>query len=238
MKGVYKSFTDKAAVRDVDLDVDEGEILAVVGPSGSGKTTLLRIVSLLIHPDGGKIFIQGVDAAGNDRHRRALRRRMSVVFQYPALFDTTVYNNVASGLKIRVYPDREIKDRVYRILRLLELSELNHRRVNTLSGGEAQRVALARALVTEPKIILLDEPTANLDPKNVEIIEDMVRKTNIESKTTVMLATHNLNQAKRLAHRVAVLLEGELVEVGETSQIFKDPKDRRTEAFLAGKMVW
>jgi len=238
LRNVSKSFSEKAAVKSIDLDVDGGEILAVVGPSGSGKTTLLRLMSLLIYPSAGSIFIQGVDAGGDDRHRRTLRRCMGVVFQHPALFDTTVFNNVALGLKIRGYHKGEIRDMVYRMLDLMELSGLDHRRVNTLSGGEAQRVALARALVTEPEILLLDEPTANLDPKNVEIIEDIVSQTNAESKTTVILATHNLNQARRLAHRVAILLGGELVEVGEAAQIFEGPKDERTEAFIGGKMVW
>jgi tungstate transport system ATP-binding protein len=235
---ISKTFDGKFAVKEINLDLREGEVLGIVGPSGSGKTTLLRLVSLLIHPDSGSITIQGVDAKGNEEHRRRLRTQTAMVFQYSALFDTSIFNNVALGLKIRRFDKREIKTRVRDMLGLVKLSGLEKRRANTLSGGEAQRVALARALVVQPKVLLLDEATANLDPKNVEIIEGLVRRANVESKTSVIVATHNLNQARRLATRIAFLLDGDLVEVGDTTEIYENPKDERTAAFMAGRMVW
>ena len=238
LKNVSKVFSQKAAVKDVSLDVKTGEVLAIIGPSGSGKTTVLKLMALLLYPDKGSILIQGVDTDGNERQRRTLRRSMSVVFQYPALFDTTVLKNATMGLTIRDNPKRESEEQARRMLDLLQLSGLDKRTAKTLSGGEAQRVALARALVTEPKILLLDEATANLDPRNVNIIEDMVKKTNTESGTTVILATHNLNQARRLAHKAAFMLEGGLVEVGEAERIFEDPQDERTRDFIAGRMIW
>ncbi|OGD45879.1 hypothetical protein A3K70_00315 [Candidatus Bathyarchaeota archaeon RBG_16_48_13] len=238
INGISKTFDGKVAVKEVNLDLRDGEVLGIVGPSGSGKTTLLRLVSLLIHPDSGIITIQGVNAEGSQEHRRRLRTQTAMVFQYSALFDTNIFNNVALGLKIRGFGKREIETRVRDMLGLVKLSELEKRRANTLSGGEAQRVALARALVVQPKVLLLDEATANLDPKNVEIIEGLVRRANVESRTSVIIATHNLNQARRLATRIAFLLDGELVEVGDTAEIYANPKDERTAAFIAGRMVW
>jgi tungstate transport system ATP-binding protein len=238
LKDISKSFAGKMALKNISLAVDEGEIFAVIGPSGSGKTSLLRLIDLLIYPDSGSITFEGSYTDGDEGHRRALRRHMGMVFQYPYLFDTTVFNNVALGLKIRDCPQNEAKERVNRILEIVGLSKLENRRVKTLSGGEAQRVALARALVVEPKLVLLDEPTANLDPKNVAIVEDIVKTSNIMSKVTVVLATHNLNQARRLAHRVMFLLEGELVEMGNAKEIFENPKDEKTAEYIAGRMIY
>ncbi|MBI2183643.1 MAG: phosphate ABC transporter ATP-binding protein [Thaumarchaeota archaeon] len=236
--GVSKSFSEKEALRRVSFSVEEGEVFSLIGPSGSGKTTLLRLIDLIIHPDDGHIFFDNVDTEGGDKHRRVLRRRMGMVFQYPALFDLTVFDNVAMGLRIRGYPAGEVLEKVQEVLSLVGLSGLARRRANTLSGGEAQRVSLARALVTEPKMLLLDEPTANLDPRNVSIMERIVEQINRESKVTVILATHNLLQAKRLANRVGFLWEGELVEAGECEQMFRNPKDGRTAAYIEGKTVY
>ena len=238
VRGISKTFDGKVAVKEVSLDLREGEVLGIVGPSGSGKTTLLRLISLLIRQDSGSIMIQGVDTEGSEEHRRRLRKQTAMVFQYSALFDTSIFNNVALGLKIRGFGEKEIETRVRDILGLVKLSGLEKRRANTLSGGEAQRVALARALVVQPKVLLLDEATANLDPKNVEIIEGLVTRANVESKTSIIIATHNLNQARRLTNRTAFLLDGEQVEVGDTAEIYENPKDERTAAFMAGRMVW
>ncbi|MCL4435408.1 MAG: phosphate ABC transporter ATP-binding protein [Thaumarchaeota archaeon] len=226
------------ALRNASLNLNKGEILAIIGPSGAGKTTLLRLVDLLIQPTSGIIIFNDVNTSGDAKHQRSLRRQMSLVLQYPALFDTTVFNNVALGLKIRSYPEAAIKEKVEDILTVVGLSGFEKRMVKTLSGGEAQRIALARALVTEPTLLLLDESTSNLDPKNVSIIEDIVRAANTKSQVTVMLATHNLNQAKRLAHRVAFLLDGDLVEEGATKEIFERPRDERTATYVDGKMIY
>lgn len=241
LKDISKSFLEKTALKKISLTVDEGEILAVIGPSGSGKTTLLRLMDLLIYPSSGSIVFDGVNTDVDEKHRRVLRRRMGMVFQQPNLFNATVFNNVALGLNIRDYPQIEVKEKVHRILAEVGLSTLENRRVNNLSGGEAQRVALARALVIEPKLLLLDEPTANLDPKNVSIIEDMVARvatSKILPRVTVVLATHNLNQARRLAHRVAFLLEGELIEEGGVREVFGQPRDDRTAAYIGGRMIY
>ena len=238
LENVCRSFSGRMALRNASLSVNKGEILAIIGPSGAGKTTLLRLVNLLIQPTSGLILFNDVNTSGDDKHQRSLRRQMSLVLQYPALFDTTVFNNVALGLKIRGCPETVIKEKVDNMLAVVGLSGFEKRIVKTLSGGEAQRIALARALVTEPKLLLLDEPTSNLDPKNVSIIEDIVRAANTKSQVTVVLATHNLNQAKRLAQRVAFILDGEIVEEGSSKEIFEQPKDERTATYVDGRMIY
>ena len=238
LENVCRSFSGRMALRNASLSVNKGEILAIIGPSGAGKTTLLRLVNLLIQPTSGLILFNDVNTSGDDKHQRSLRRQMSLVLQYPALFDTTVFNNVALGLKIRGCPETVIKEKVDNMLAVVGLSGFEKRIVKTLSGGEAQRIALARALVTEPKLLLLDEPTSNLDPKNVSIIEDVVRVANTKSQVTVVLATHNLNQAKRLAQRVAFILDGEIVEEGASKEIFEQPKDERTATYVDGRMIY
>ena len=238
LENVCRSFSGRMALRNASLSVNKGEILAIIGPSGAGKTTLLRLVNLLIQPTRGLILFNDINTSGDDKHQRSLRRQMSLVLQYPALFDTTVFNNVALGLKIRGCPETVIKEKVDNMLAVVGLSGFEKRMVKTLSGGEAQRIALARALVTEPKLLLLDEPTSNLDPKNVSIIEDVVRVANTKSQVTVVLATHNLNQAKRLAQRVAFILDGEIVEEGSSKEIFEQPKDERTATYVDGRMIY
>jgi tungstate transport system ATP-binding protein len=235
---VYKLFGGRQVLKNICLDVRRGEILSIIGPSGAGKTTLLKLMNLLLHPDRGKIFFDGVDTDVDEKRRRLLRREMGMVFQHPALFDTTVFNNVALGLRIRSYPAEEIRKRVEGALSYVGLRGFAKRKASSLSAGEAQRVSLARALVLEPKLLLLDEPTANLDPANVLQIEETVRRVNLEKGVTVVIATHNLLQAKRLSDRVAFLWMGELVEVGETREVFENPRSERTALYLSGKVVY
>ena len=163
---------------------------------------------------------------------------MTTVFQNPILLNRSVAANVAYGLKLRGYHRRAIEQAVTEILARVGLSDLASAAARTLSGGEAQRVALARALVIRPEVLLLDEPTANLDPYNVKLIEEIVAEVNREWGTTVVLVTHNIFQAKRLAHRTALLLEGRLVEVAPTPTFFNAPADPRTLTFVRGDMVY
>ena len=144
-------------------------------------------------------------------------------------------DNVAYGLRIR--GQNHVRSAVQSMLERVGLTDLAHVPAHSLSGGEAQRVALARALVINPDVLLLDEPTANLDPLNVKIIETIIRDVNQQRGTTIVLVTHNVFQARRLAHRVAFLLNGELVEVGPTEQVFEAPADPRTAAFVRGEMI-
>jgi tungstate transport system ATP-binding protein len=214
VKGLYKGYGEAEILKDINLSVEPGEVLALIGPTGSGKTTLLRLIGLLEKPTTGVIIVDGLEVTGlSEGERLKARRRMAMVFQKPVMFKTSVRENVSYGLKIR--GESEIDKRVEAAIEAVGLSGYEARDANTLSGGEMQRIALARALVMEPELLLLDEPTANLDPKTAAAIDALVSRF----KGTVIMATHNMLQARRLADRVAVLVEGRLVEVGEPREV-------------------
>ena len=213
------------------LDIQRGEILAIVGPSGSGKSTLLRLLQFLESPTSGSITFDGTMPDGHVP--LAMRRRVVTVFQQPALLDRSVFDNVGYGLRLRNLP--HVPETIMNALERVGLGGYAHTRAKTLSGGEAQRVALARALVLDPAALLLDEPTANLDPYNVGLIEEIIRG---HGSTTVVLVTHNTFQAKRLADRVGLLLGGQLIELLPTDRFFNNPIDPRTRSFIDGEMVY
>jgi len=213
-----------------------GLIHAIIGPNGSGKSTLLRLCNLLEPPTRGELRFR--DHRGALAPDLALRRRMTLVFQRPCLLNTTVYKNVACGLIIRGMEKGEIRRRVQAALELVEMADFREHHGRTLSGGESQRVALARALVIEPELLLLDEPTSNLDPHSVRIMEGAIRKLRQAGRTTVLLVTHNLFQAQRLADRVVFLYDGCIVEEGEAAAFFENPRDERTWKFITGEMVY
>ncbi len=213
------------------LDIQRGEILAIVGPSGSGKSTLLRLLQFLELPSSGSITFDGTKPDGHAP--LAMRRRVVTVFQQPALLDRSVFDNVGYGLRLRGLP--HVPEAIMNSLERVGLRDYAHTRARTLSGGEAQRVALARALVLNPAAMLLDEPTANLDPYNVGLIEEIIRG---HGSTTVVLVTHNTFQAKRLADRVGLLLGGKLIELLPTDRFFNEPTDPRTRSFINGEMVY
>lgn len=224
-------------VLDIDqLNIYTGEILAVVGPSGAGKSTLLRILNFLETPSAGEVLFAGNSFNPGSDMPLAARRRVTTVFQRPMLLTRSVFENVAYGLKLRGQKDG--KELISNMLETVGLAGMDHQAARTLSGGEAQRVALARALVLDPQVLLLDEPTANLDPYNVALLEDIIRSSNYKFGTTMVLVTHNVFQARRLAHRVAFMLEGRLVEVADTETFFDNPQDLRTAAFVHGDMVY
>jgi len=218
LKDVTKIYGDKTALKNVNLQIQEGEILALLGPNGSGKTTLLKLLAFLEAPTNGEIKFQGEII--NAKNIEKMRLQSTLVFQKTVLFDTSVYNNVAYGLKIRRTPREAVDTEVRRALRLVRLEGFERQPAKKLSGGEQQRVAIARALALRTKLLLLDEPTANLDPKNASIIEDVIATVNREYETTVVMATHNMFQAKALPHRVALMEEGQITEMGEPAEIF------------------
>lgn len=236
LEGVAKSYGERCVLSIDRLQVLCGEVLALVGPSGSGKSTLLRLLNFLEPPTSGVIHFQG---QGFDAQRPApleQRRRITTVSQRPVLLNRSVWDNVRFGLQLR--GERNAHDQVSEALARVGMPELARQPARTLSGGEAQRVALARAMVLRPDVLLLDEPTANLDPYNVGLIEETVRALNRERGTTVVLVTHNVFQARRLAHRVGLLLEGRLVEIEEVERFFDSPADPRTSAFVRGEMIY
>ena len=224
------------------LSIEKGEILALMGPNGAGKTTFLQALSYLLKPFQGEIFFKGKKVETNHSVLE-YRRKLAMVFQDPLLFDTTVFNNVASGLKIRGMKKKEIRDRVMEQLERFGISHLSHRSAKTLSGGEAQRTSLARAFALQPEILLLDEPFASLDPPTrdslIEDLEQILRQT----QTTTILATHDRMEALRLSNRIAVMNAGKILQIGSPSKVMNQPVDEFVASFvgvetiLSGKVI-
>lgn len=238
IKNLSVKFDQKVILQIDELDIAAGKIHALLGPSGAGKTTLIRVLNLLQKPSGGDVVLFGQPVSWEGPGKLSAQRTMSMVFQKPALFSGTVYYNVAMGLKIRGVTDQEIKSRVFESLEMVGLSETARRSALTLSGGEAQRIALARALVVKPKVLLLDEPTANLDPANVTALETIIRQVHQQTGTTVILVTHNLYQAKRLCDETIFINKGTVVESGPTKQLFNQPANELTRMFTSGEMIY
>jgi molybdopterin-binding protein len=218
LKGVTKAYGNKIVVDAVNLQIHEGEILALLGPNGSGKTTILKILAFIENPTDGEVIFQGEKV--NFKNTEKERLQSTLVFQKTTVFGTSVYNNIAYGLKLRKV-QKETRDReVKKALEIVKLEGFEKRNTRKLSGGEQQRVAIARALVLNTKLLLLDEPTANLDPKNAGILEEVIDTVNRENKTTIVMATHNMFQAKKLPHRIALMHEGKITEVGVPADVF------------------
>jgi tungstate transport system ATP-binding protein len=218
-----------------ELIVVSGETLCLVGPTGAGKSTLLRLLSGLEKPSSGLLTCRGQPVGDREMPMESLRR-VAMVHQNPLLLSASVRYNVEYGLKVRgMSPVHERSDA---ILTALGLGRLADQDARTLSGGQVQLVALARALVVEPDILLLDEPTAHLDPANVALVESLVREEKQRLGMTFVWATHNLFQARRMACRVGLLLNGQLVEVADSKTFFEHPRDPRTADFVEGKMVY
>ncbi len=231
LRGICKRYGGTFALNDVSLEVMEGEILSVVGHSGAGKTTLLRILALLEKPDSGEYIYDGRKAG------EWMRKRVTMVFQKPVMFSTSVFNNVAYGLRLRGYRRNELREIVKRALKLVNLEGYEKLNAKRLSGGEQQRVAIARAIAIQPELLLMDEPTANLDPANASIIEEVIKEV-AKSGTTVVLATHNLFQAKRLSDRVAHIFAGRIVEVSDTKTFFESPRSEISKKFISGELYY
>ena len=221
-------FGSRRVLHVPELTIQSGETLGVIGPSGAGKTTLLRILAMLEHPAAGTVCYFGTQLNGDSLAVR--RRETTLVFQRPALLDQTVYENVAFGLKIRGIEERS---RVEQTLEQLGIDHLRDQHAFSLSAGVLQRTAVARALVIQPRVLLLDEPTANLDPANVEILENTISKVALEG-TTVVLVSHNLHQVRRLTNRVAGIMDGELIECGPVEEIVTSARSPRLRAFISG----
>lgn len=236
IRDIKKCYKDRWVLQIEHLDIYPGEILALVGPSGAGKSTLLRLLNFLEPPTAGEIVFHDRVYSFEKDMPLELRRKVTTVFQRPMLLSRSVGANIRFGLDLRGLNHTD--DRVRSVLEEVGLSGFEHEKARTLSGGEAQRVALARAMVIQPEVLLLDEPTANLDPYNVGMIEKIVLNLNQQHKMTTVLVTHNVFQARRLAHRVALLLDGRIIETADVTTFFKSPKDARAGAFVRGDMAY
>ncbi|ABN57805.1 MULTISPECIES: ABC transporter ATP-binding protein [Methanoculleus] len=229
---IRKSYGTLEVLHDVDLSVREGEILALIGPSGSGKSTLLRLLDLIEPANDGQLSVFGIDTVADRGSWLDLRRRMGMLFQRPIVFNSSVYDNVAMGLRYRRAPAEDIDRKVKEALEAVGLSRYIKSRAIDLSGGEQQRVALSRVLVTDPEILFLDEPTANLDPTSTATIEAIVTRLNREAGMTVLISTHDLAQGQRLAHRVGVMIEGTIAQTGPSREVFREPKNQQIARFV------
>jgi phosphate transport system ATP-binding protein len=239
-------FGETQAVRDVSLEVMAHEVTAIIGPSGCGKSTLLRCFNRMHEsvPTArveGHVYFHDQDIYADSVDPIALRRHIGMVFQRPTPFPTmSIRDNVAAGL--RVQPGRrlaraELDDAVERALRQAavwdEVKDRLRASATGLSGGQQQRLCIARALATGPEILLLDEPTASLDPLSTQKVEELVYE--LRQSMTVIIVTHNLQQAARVSDQTVFMLAGQLVEVASTRQMFTAPRDERTEAYITGR---
>ena len=232
IEGLCKRYGDKEILKDIVMDVEKGEVFVIIGPTGAGKTTLLRLIHLLEKPTSGTIYFQGSDTDAPENVRLGIRRRMAIVFQKPTVFNASVYDNVAYGLKIRGESRASLHSEVTRALETVGLSGYEGRNARILSGGEVQRVVLARAIVTKPEVLLLDEPTANLDPVSTAHIEKLITSIIQESATTVIMATHDMFQGQRLADRMGVLIDGQILQTGDPREVFYLPQSREIAEFV------
>ncbi|RLA81834.1 MAG: phosphate ABC transporter ATP-binding protein [Deltaproteobacteria bacterium] len=234
-------FRDLRVLKGVSLKIPENKITAIMGPSGCGKSTFLRCLNRMndliegaklqgrVLLDGEEIYGEGVDVF-------ELRKRVGMVFQKPNPLPKSIFENVAYGLRLHGMKD-EIEERVERALKDVNLWEEVRDKLSRsafeLSGGQQQRLCIARCLVLEPEVLLLDEPASALDPVSTAKLEELLNK--LKERYTIVIVTHNLQQAARISDLVAFMYLGEIVEFGETARVFTNPKDERTERYLTGR---
>ena len=229
------SVSGRLTLRVPQLQVMESELLAVIGPNGAGKSTLLRVIGLLESPASGTVRFRGQPVDG--RNLVPLRRRMASAFQEPLLSDTTVFENVALGLRFRRVPHSAVAARVNSWLDQLGIGSLAGRQARTLSGGEAQRTALARALVLEPELLLLDEPFSSLDQPAREALLEELGVILRRDRITTVFVTHDRNEAVALGDRVAVMMAGEILQVDETARLFRAPISEEVARFVGVETI-
>lgn len=240
LRHISRRFGEHLAVRDLNLDIESGELVAFLGPSGCGKTTTLRMITGLIEPTSGDVLFDGTSVLSTPTERRGA----VMVFQKHLLFPTmNVAQNVGFGLKMAKVPKDETARRVKDILDLVDLPGLEHRKAHELSGGQQQRVALARALIVRPKVLLLDEPLANLDANLRITMRHLIRSIQRELGITAIFVTHDQEEAVMLADRVALMFDGVLQQVGAPDEFFRAPRTTsvarffRNGNFLRGRRV-
>jgi len=227
--GVSKSYGKIDAVLDLTLSI-AGNPTAVLGYSGAGKTTLLKILAGLEMPSHGTIRYKDMEIT--EKNVRILRRVVTMLFQEPVSFNRSVLDNVAYGLRIRGVSKEEATRRTSETLASVRLKGFENRKATKLSGGEQQRVALARALVLEPEVLLLDEPTSNLDPANAAVIIEVIQE--YAKKGLIVVSTHNFLHVRRLTRWAIYLEKGKIIETGATNDLLGDPKEKRTKRFVNG----
>ncbi len=242
-KDLHLWYGEMEALKGVSLDMNKNSVTALIGPSGCGKSTFLKTLNRMndlvegcriegdVRLDGEDIFRKGIDLA-------ELRKRVGMVFQKPNPFPMSIYDNIAYGPRVHGIRKKKVLDEIVeKALRGAALWDEVHDRLRKsamgLSGGQQQRRCIARVLAVEPEVVLMDEPTSALDPISTQRIEDLMAE--LKQKYTIVIVTHNMQQAARIADRTAFFLKGEIIEAGDTLQIFQQPKDKRTEDYITGR---
>ena len=242
-KDLHLWYGEMEALKGVSLDMNKNSVTALIGPSGCGKSTFLKTLNRMndlvegcriegdVRLDGEDIFRKGIDLA-------ELRKRVGMVFQKPNPFPMSIYDNIAYGPRVHGIRKKKVLDEIVeKALRCAALWDEVHDRLRKsamgLSGGQQQRLCIARVLAVEPEVVLMDEPTSALDPISTQRIEDLMAE--LKQKYTIVIVTHNMQQAARIADRTAFFLKGEIIEAGDTLQIFQQPKDKRTEDYITGR---
>lgn len=243
VKNLDLFYSGKQALHDVSMEMPRKKVTAYIGPSGCGKSTLLRCINRMNDlVDGvtiqGKLLLDGEDIYDKNVNVAALRRRVGMVFQKPNPFPKSIYENVAYGLRIQGINDRRILDEIVeKSLRGAALWDEAKDRLNDnalgMSGGQQQRLVIARAIAIEPEVILLDEPASALDPISTLKIEELIDE--LKEKYTIVIVTHNMQQAARVSDYTAFMYMGELIEFGETSELFTNPSKKQTEDYITGR---
>ncbi len=229
ISGLTKNFGDVAAVDNLNLEIADGELISLLGPSGCGKTTTLRSIAGFVEPDAGRILFDGVDITGLAPERR----NIGMVFQNYALFPhMTVDQNLRFGLEMRRVREREMASRIAEVLEIVQLTGLEGRYPRQLSGGQQQRVALARCLVTEPRVLLLDEPLTNLDAKLREEMRFFIRSLQKRIGITTVYVTHDQAEAMVISDRIVVMFKGRISQAGAPTEIYAHPVSREVADFI------
>jgi len=229
LENISKRFGKREVLKDISLSVEKGEIFFILGPSGCGKTTLLRIIAGFVSPDKGRIILNNRDITSIP----PARRNIGMVFQNYALWPhLSVWKNISYGLEIKKYPDEIIKKKVEGVLEITKLTPFKDQFPANLSGGQQQRVALARAIINEPEILLLDEPLSNLDAKLREEMRTEIQRIQKQTGITMVYVTHDRREAMAMGKRIAVMNDGNVLEIGSPLKLYSNPVNRFTAEFL------
>ena len=231
-KSITHQYSGREVLKNINLKIHRTEVFTLIGPTGSGKTTLLRVMDLLELPSAGQVLFDGIDVTASRTGQLEARRRMAYVQQRPVVFNLNVFDNVACGLRWRHVKSNIVKKSAENALEMVGMAACSYRNARTLSGGETQRVAIARALITGPEILFLDEPTANMDPVSTARIEEVLADIIREQKIAVVMTTHNMSQGQRMASRLGVLINGELLQTGSVNDIFNTPTSKEVAEFV------
>jgi len=235
---VNKYYGQNHVLKNINLSVNKGEVIILLGPSGSGKSTLCRTINRLETTSSGTITIDGKDLPQEGRDLAKLRAEVGMVFQQPNPFPKSIYDNIAYGPRTHGIKDSQVLDEI--VENSLKgaaiwdmVKDKLHSNATELSGGQQQRICIARAIANDPEVLLMDEPTSALDPISTNKIEDLIQE--LKDRYAIVIVTHNMQQAARISDKTAFFLSGEVVEFGDTAQIFTDPHDQRTNDYISGR---